>query len=164
MAITKCKECHKEVSNKAEVCPHCGVKSPGLKMKDVIVGLVVVGLIAFVAVKCTGSNNSDQAQASTDCNADLQCWGDKNVMQATAQCKPRVERLASYTARWTDGTLEGKFPKFRWLNKDKGSLTYIGDKVEFQNGFGAYQAHVYECDFLPGQNLVLDARAHPGHL
>ena len=26
MALTKCKECSNKVSNKADICPHCGVK------------------------------------------------------------------------------------------------------------------------------------------
>ena len=30
MALTKCKECKKEVSDKAEYCPHCGIKKPWL--------------------------------------------------------------------------------------------------------------------------------------
>lgn len=166
MAMTKCKECGKEVSNKAKVCPHCGIKNPGLKMKEVIGGLAIIGLIAAVAVKCSGGDDQPTAaaQSSADCQTELQCWGDKHVVRASVLCKAPVERLAKYTARWTDGALEGKFPKFRWLDKDKGSLTFIGDKVEFQNGFGAYQAHVYECDFLPGANVVLAVRAEPGHL
>jgi RNA polymerase subunit RPABC4/transcription elongation factor Spt4 len=28
MAIVKCRECGEEVSNKAEKCPRCGVKTP----------------------------------------------------------------------------------------------------------------------------------------
>ncbi len=33
MALTKCKECKKEVSTSAKTCPHCGVKDPGFGAK-----------------------------------------------------------------------------------------------------------------------------------
>lgn len=85
-------------------------------------------------------------------------------MAASVYCKASVERLAKYTSRWTDGTFETKFSRFRWLNKEQGTLTYIGDKIEFQNGFGAFQKHIYECDFNPANNQILDVRARPGQL
>jgi len=95
---------------------------------------------------------------------DLQCWGDKNSVGASVYCATPVEKLAKYSAKWTDGTFELKFSRFRWLDKDKGTLTFIGDKIQFQNGFGAYQNHIAECDFDPNGNKVLDVRARPGRL
>ena len=38
----KCKECKKEVSTEDNFCPYCGVKNPGLNIKNRIVGLVLV--------------------------------------------------------------------------------------------------------------------------
>ncbi|BAU74370.1 hypothetical protein KF707C_26820 [Metapseudomonas furukawaii] len=73
-------------------------------------------------------------------------------------------KLANYSARWTDGVLDTKFSHFRWLNQAQGTLTFIGDKIEFQNGFGAYQKHIYECDFNPAGDQVLSVRARPGQL
>ncbi len=98
------------------------------------------------------------------CRHDLQCWGDKHSGSAGVYCKSDVEALAKYTSRWTDGWLEPKFSRFRWKNESTGSVTYIGDKIEFQNGFGAWQTHVYECDFDPLTKTVIDARASPGRL
>ena len=59
MAIVKCRECGEEVSNKAEKCPHCGVKTPhstdywtGVFWKSVIafwfVYLIFSGKAAFI--------------------------------------------------------------------------------------------------------------------
>jgi hypothetical protein len=39
-----------------------------------------------------------------------------------------------------------KFSHFRWKDEARGVMAYIGDKIRFQNGFGAWQPHVYECD------------------
>ncbi len=46
MAMTSCRECKKEVSGKASVCPHCGIREPG-GLGDYIFGYicgVVLGL------------------------------------------------------------------------------------------------------------------------
>jgi hypothetical protein len=51
MAITKCKECQKEISTKASSCPHCGAKVKsknigcGIVLLVLIVGLIVVNII-----------------------------------------------------------------------------------------------------------------------
>lgn len=85
-------------------------------------------------------------------------------MAAGVYCKDSVEKLAQYSSRWTDGTFETKFSHFRWLNEEQATITFIGDKIEFQNGFGAYQTHTYECEFDPESKTILDVRASPGRL
>ena len=40
MAIVKCRECGEEVSNKAEKCPHCGVKTPHSTNYELLSNLV----------------------------------------------------------------------------------------------------------------------------
>lgn len=180
MALSNCKECKKEVSTKAERCPHCGIKNPTTKSSDVLIGVAVLVVIVFIATKCSSSEPKAGAQVSApqsaaedkaaaakqtaQCKSDLQCWGDRATIGAGVYCREHIERLAKYSSRWTDGTFEQKFSRFRWLNKDKGTLTMIGDKIQFQNGFGAYQNSVYECDFDPEANVVLDVRAQPGRL
>ena len=39
MALTKCWECGETVSDRAEVCPHCGIKAPGSKPTTWMQGL-----------------------------------------------------------------------------------------------------------------------------
>lgn len=166
MAMTKCKECGNEVSTSAKTCPQCGTSNPGVRARDMLIGLVGVVLIAGLVVKCTSGGDSPAAAQldPASCRADLQCWGDKHMISAGVYCKAPVEALAKYSARWTDGTFEPKFSHFRWLSQEQGTLTFIGDKIEFQNGFGAFQAHTYECDFSPAGDRVLAARAQPGRL
>ncbi len=54
--------------------------------------------------------------------------------------------------------------RFRWLDQGAGALTYIGDKIQFQNGFGAWQNHIYECDYDAGTGKPIEVRAQPGRL
>lgn len=72
------------------------------------------------------------------CQADLQCLGDEFSTEASVACGPRVERLAVNDYEWTNGFLEPKFSRFRWADREAGVITYIGDKIRYQNGFGAW--------------------------
>lgn len=104
------------------------------------------------------------SQDAANCQQDLGCLGEKHLVSASVRCKRQVEALAKYSAEWTDGFLEPKFSHYRWKNKSAGIVTYIGDKVKFQNGFGAWQNMVYECDFDTNSERPVGARAEPGRL
>jgi hypothetical protein len=95
---------------------------------------------------------------------DLQCLGDQGIGAATVYCKDPIERLATHDVKWTDGFFEMKFSRFRWASEGNGAITYIGDKAEFQNGFGAYTPVIYECDLARDNKTVLDVRAEEGRL
>ncbi len=85
-------------------------------------------------------------------------------MSAGFRCVDYVEKMAKYNAKWTDGMLEPKFSHARWKDKQNKIITAIGDKVQFQNGFGAYQNYIYECDLDIEGEVVYDVRANPGKL
>ena len=173
MAMTKCKECKQEVSTKAKICPNCGVKDPGTKASEIIGGFIVLAVIVFGISMCSSNDESstssdtsapEQIAEEAACKADLSCWGEKHSISAAVYCDDYVEKLAQYDHEWTDGMLEPKFSHYRWKNIDKGIVTYIGDKIKFQNGFGAWQNYVYECDFDPATETILDVRAQAGRL
>ena len=110
--------------------------------------------------------NPDEFTADP-CMKSLQCWGDKHLMGASVYCPQFIERMAKYDAEWTDGWIEPKFSRFRWqdvANRTDGIVTFIGDKVKFQNGFGAWLPMTYECDFDPSANAVIDVRVFEGRL
>lgn len=186
MAMTKCKECGKDVSTKADKCPHCGAKGPGGK-GNILGGIffiaIIVGLVmAFTGGDDNGGSSGDSAigdknpektqEKTTEqkaaeeaaCKKDLQCWGDRHSMSAGMVCDDKVEALAKYAAEWTDGFLEPKFSRFRWKNKDALVVTFIGDKIRFQNAFGALENHIYECDIDTVASKVVGVRASPGRL
>lgn len=179
MALVKCKECKKEVSSKAKLCPHCGIKNPAVGAKETLVGLVVVVVGVVMLAQCMGGSNkgdADKVEATPKetpeqiaakeaaCRSDLQCWGDKHAIAAKIACAPEIEKLAKFSHKWTDGMMDTKFPRFRWANKDHTAVTYLGDKIQFQNGFGAMQNHFYQCDYDPVAKQVVGVRAAPGRL
>ena len=98
------------------------------------------------------------------CRRDLQCWGDQHSIAASIYCPEHIERLGNYAHKWTDGLLGAKFSSFRWKDMDTGIVTYLGDRIQFQNGFSAWQPHSYSCDYDTLNQTVLEVRANPGRL
>ena len=76
MAIIKCRECHKEVSTKADVCPHCGAPQKKQKRKPIGcgAGILIIFLIVFLASQISQCNSEhrerqqakDQARAQQE--------------------------------------------------------------------------------------------------
>jgi RNA polymerase subunit RPABC4/transcription elongation factor Spt4 len=56
MALVKCKECKKEVSSSAKLCPHCGIKNPSTTAKDYILGAIGIIVIIFAVKACSGDD------------------------------------------------------------------------------------------------------------
>lgn len=54
MALTKCKECGKEVSDTAGKCPNCGAK---VKKPMGVLGIVAIGIAIIALAKCSESAN-----------------------------------------------------------------------------------------------------------
>jgi hypothetical protein len=189
MTLMTCYECSKPVSDKATACPHCGApaKVPSSALLDVpptpaptqkrqvsrsiriaIYAAVIVMSIPLMVLFEPAKKDVSPAGGATidgDCaNDDIQCFGNKGIVAAGVYCAPEVERHAKHSVKWTDGTFETKFSRFRWRNVPRRQITYIGDKAEFQNGFGAFTPVVYECDLDADRKTVLDVRVREGRL
>lgn len=175
MALIKCRECGTEISNQAAACVKCGapVKSaisaaPKGKMGCGTVIAAAVGLVVLVSVlgslSNAGKTTESKAAAETCGKDDLSCLGNKGVVGAGIYCKDPIERLAKHSVKWTDGTFDMKFSRFRWSDEKNGVITFIGDKAEFQNGFGAFTPVIYECDLAADNKTVLDVRVDEGRL
>ncbi|MGJ7529824.1 zinc ribbon domain-containing protein [Variovorax sp. GB1P17] len=174
MALQKCHECGGDVSSEATRCPHCGApvakarapKAANATGQAVAIVAAVVAVLATLAWLNFGNDKKTPVAAiQPECaSQDLQCRGDKGAIAAGVYCKDQIERLAKHSMRWTDGTFDMKMTRFRWTDQIAGAITYMGDKAEFQNGFGAYTRVIYECDLANDQKSVLDVRIREGSL
>jgi hypothetical protein len=90
--------------------------------------------------------------------------GERYGFSAARHCRASIERLAKYQHEWTDSWHEEKFYRMRWADQAAGTVTYVGDRVKFQNGFGAWQYMTYQCTYDPIGERVLAAKAEPGRL
>ena len=55
MALIKCKECGKEINEKAEICPHCGCRVKQNKLiviAFVLIGMILVPISGVIIMKC----------------------------------------------------------------------------------------------------------------
>lgn len=110
-----------------------------------------------------------KARKDAECRNDLHCWAEKGTVAASVYCKDQVAKLANYSMKWTDAWYETKFSHYRWSRKDqtgRGIVTYLGDKAQFQNGFGAFQNVIYTCDMIPDDkdHTIYDVSVTPGRL
>lgn len=177
-----CKNCDNIISRKAPTCPSCGhpnKASKNLSATQVITCLIFVGfmfyfLISLNSHKNEADNSSAAAHVENDpikiaeelaaCKKDLSCWAEKNISEAGWPCQKSIEKLSRYDLKWTDSLLVPKYSYYRWANKKKNIVTYIGDKVQLQNTFGAYENYYYECDYDATNRKVLDARVYSGRI
>jgi hypothetical protein len=104
------------------------------------------------------------AEETARCRRDLECWGERNLSAATVKCASRIERQAKFSFEWTDEWLESKISRFRWEDQGRGVITYIGDKIKLQNGFGAWAPYIYTCDFDTTNEIVLNVHLIQGRL
>lgn len=139
-------------------------------LKRSFLSIAALLVFAFFAAGTTdsggsgGSTSSAPKVSDAECRKTLQCWAERHNATAAVRCSPLVERLAKNNFEWTDGILEPKFSHYRWKNQATGEVTYLGDKIKYQNGFGAWIFHTYECDLDGTGERVTDVRASPGRL
>jgi hypothetical protein len=103
-----------------------------------------------------------KAEAEASCRADLKCFIESEMRYANAYCPEYVERLAKYSHEWTNGWLSSKFTRWKWKDQSKRQVTFLGDQIKLQNGFGAWAVHIYECDWDTATQTVLGVRVRPG--
>ncbi len=176
MALIKCGDCGAEISKKAKVCIKCGAPNKKyIDPKEVFIALITIFVIVFLwnifsdsskEVKSSDKTSIDTVVAvkpvcATD---DLKCLADDGMFGAAIYCLDDIEKQARYSIKWTNGIIEPVFSRMRWLNKEKGQITYIGDKLQFQNKFGAFENVVYECDLEKDNKTVIATRVRAGRL
>lgn len=86
MALVSCRECGKQVSSEAAVCPHCGIKKPSPKGIGRF-GVLVMALVGFIAFKMAspGSESSSRASSAPAALGDI---------DALALCQYALKRTA----------------------------------------------------------------------
>lgn len=98
------------------------------------------------------------------CKKNLQCWAEKHDGNAYLKSREIIEKHAKYQFEWTDGFLDSKITHYRWHNQNRLTITYLGDKIKFQNGFSAWQNMIYQIDYDPLNEKLLNVSVRPGRL
>lgn len=88
------------------------------------------------------------------CRSDIICWGKKHARTAETLCKGLIEMRAEYAFDWTNSWGESIFNNYGWQDEKAGTVLYVGDKVRFQNCYGAYQKIGYQCTYVPANKSM----------
>lgn len=166
MALKPCKECGKEVSDKAKKCPHCGVDDPGFGWPEKLVGVALLAVLLYFAGGWLfgDDEDADASAAAAECQRDAQCWFDKYQTAASVYCRDVIGAQANYDVEWLDSWKQPMFTHSKWTDREGGLMMFAGDAVKFQNGFGAWQRMTYVCEFDALNNVVVSAQAEAGRL
>lgn len=151
---------------------------PGRRNKGVTTANLAIAamVVLFFGLKYLANSNDpasrerlleaqrQDAAKEAECLADLNCAGNKFLTAASVRCDDKIERLAKYKVEWTTRWGEPIFSAFAWAGAGKAEIRYYGDRVLFQNGFGAMQRHVYDCVYDFRKETVTSVSAVPGSL
>jgi hypothetical protein len=127
-------------------------------LTTMLVLLGVIGSLRSRDPEVLAKRVKQQVQQAMECAVDIKCLDMKYSADANYACERPVERLAKNNFEWFNTWPYPKFSHLR-LGPVLGSMTVIGEKIKFQNGFGAWIIHKYECDFDTNTKTVL-ASAH----
>ena len=182
VALVKCGECKKEVSDQALVCPHCGLTAPAkihpktapppLTIKQKLTNWSVAAVILIVLFQCsTNGFKSDEAKKADSKAAQLEleeckhndaCCFDKNRININIFCKKAIKEESKYDFKWDDDSFMFDIIGQYKVNSETGLVTIFGSKAKAQTPTGAYKKVTYSCayDFsnsdAPIKNIQLD--------
>ena len=111
MALIKCKECGKEVSKKAETCPHCGAP---LKKQATQYGcgtLILIGIVTFILIGVFFSSNDT---STTDTSTTSTPKSQEEIWK---------ERIQKHFSAW-DGSHRGLTEIIKKSMNDPGSYEH----------------------------------------
>jgi len=104
------------------------------------------------------------AAEAAACWWNLNCWAEQNIGVALNRCKKPIQKAALYDFEWIDGFGESKFDQVLRVDKNKGVIKYLGDKLKMQNAFGAWSNMRYACDLDVTNKVVLGIELKRGYL
>ncbi|MGI9251664.1 MAG: hypothetical protein ACR2PR_10770 [Pseudohongiellaceae bacterium] len=177
--LVKCRDCENEVSPRAKVCPHCGLKKPQPlppqpKVSEVIGGLVVLvvlGLFVWWAIIPT-EEEREEAEAErvatrTPCEKD---WRDcvtvsqfKRENNLWFEYVARCKRTAESQAKYGDVDWGGWFtPNFDYYGTSSdiqsGVITLIDNVAQYQNVFGGRVKAQTDCTVNLNTGSLVDIK------
>lgn len=174
MALIKCKECGKNISTKANVCPHCGFDITKHKKQQVLIVSVILIIIAVICFSVGSSDNksatkTSQQQSSNaayneqqddqkpeSCEQSLDCLANKFNSEAAQACKAELQKLPKQNYEWIN-YFPIIFDNYQWQNKEYLTIKYIGNEIKTQNSSGVWYRTYYYCIYDTANRKVIDA-------
>lgn len=168
MALTTCPACRGQISRDASTCPHCGKQlHTAARIVGAIPGVLTLLTLAYFLHMCSAPRPKPpppppSPAAVAACRADIKCAGEGHALDASIACRRALEARANYAARWPDDLPTWTYSE--WQDETKRAIVYLGDRLQLQNGFGAWQNHIYSCTYDPDAKRVIAVYLAPGRI
>lgn len=143
MALVNCKECKKEISKSAKICPHCGAKNTA----SVIYSWIIFLVVAFVAVQCSLDINSaierDDANRQKTFNIVIPESVGLEVKNIVADSIPAIKSFCPGLDKYSDSlvfeTIEDNFAIASNVDAERVNIIFrVGDVgTSIPNEYGA---------------------------
>ncbi len=116
--------------------------------------LIVVIVIIFGVIGEVTRPDDTSDQNNLGCLMDFDCLANNRewIRSAERACAEAVERQAPWDYEWTNSWPSSKFHTVAAGGAQ--SFRMIGDRVRFQNGFGAWRHMEYTCWYQPLRDRV----------
>ena len=149
MALIKCHECEKEISDEAKTCPHCGAKpKTGIGVGKALALMLFVLVVIFMVV---GKNSSENTAKQEDARRAA-----LTPAQRTAEDRIRAAARKIPDARWAcqqalmqslhDPDSAKLESASTWYAGDqKGGTVLVQPTGRAKNAFGAYIQGTWDC-------------------
>lgn len=148
MALTTCKECKKEVSEKAKKCPHCGINKPYIKKMDAKGTLFAVLVLGTCAVMISNIE-APPSQSQTKNQVTL---SPEKITKET-----RKKSISSAFSAWNGAhkALEkmiinamndpDSYEHIQTHYNDNGKTLYVSTEFRGRNAFGGMVKHMVKA-------------------
>lgn len=153
MAITTCKECGGQVSDKAEKCPHCGapIKKPLMHRKVGCFSVLIV-CVLFLAIMSVAEDYTKRRNAEIDREKFAQLTDEQKLKQLND--KADRERLdgapyacSEFMKKQAHDPSSAEFPQLgrSWKELRKDGTVRVQVEMRARNGFNAVRTNTYDC-------------------
>jgi hypothetical protein len=103
-----------------------------------------------------------QLEADPACVADVSCWAKRHLQEASRVCSAAVEQQARFDFRW-EASRPDRFTSAIMHNNGR-QISFIGDALKLQNGFGAWLTYSYNCRYDVGTQAVVAVQVTEGRM
>lgn len=149
MALTKCKECGKEISTKAESCPNCGVvlkKKTGSLYYLVVVFLVVILLVSIGSLMNNDSTKPEAGFSMPSVGPEIATFEEYEKIKDGISYKEVVQIIGAEGEEMSRNKIQGvpgvmesiETVMYQWVNSNGGNMNAIfqNDKLIQKAQFG----------------------------
>lgn len=107
---------------------------------------------AFIA---TRQRKEDEA-----CIADVSCWAKRYLQEASRVCSAAIEQQARFDYRW-EAPRPDRFTS-AIMHENGQQISFIGDALKLQNGFGSWLPYSYNCRYDVGAKAAVSVEIIEG--